>query len=267
MRVPGDAFPLSETFPAFSAGRVNDLADEWSELSDRLIHRDIEDTDERHRFMNLLMAALGDAIRKNQELENSNQELERANLELERNNRELLRTRDILTARTLHLHALTLQDELTGLYNRRGLFTLAAHHSRVSRRQGSAIRMIYLDVDGLKKINDSFGHSEGDRALRQTAAIMRKTFRESDILARIGGDEFAVFMTEDVEASECDHSLRLRDNLREYNERCSDLPYRLSFSLGTVRFQPSEVDDIEEMLLEADRLMYENKRRRGSATI
>lgn len=250
MRLSGDAISLSETFSPSAVRRENGFADEWGELSEHLIHRDFHEADERQRFMNLLMAALNDTIRKNQELE--------------KRNRELLRTRDILTARTRHLQALTLQDELTGLYNRRGLFTLAAHQCRIARRQGGAIRLIYMDLDGLKKINDTWGHAEGDRALRETAAILKKTFRESDILARIGGDEFAAILTDDGEAAECDHSLRLLDNLHEYNDRHSDLPYHLSLSLGMIRSGPAEACDIDKMLLQADRLMYENKRCRRS---
>jgi diguanylate cyclase (GGDEF)-like protein len=88
------------------------------------------------------------------------------------------------------LRSLSLNEELTGLYNRRGSITLAENRQKLSTRQGGRAALIFGDVDDLKHINDSFGRREGDRALQRMAEVFRECFRESDIVARIGGDEF-----------------------------------------------------------------------------
>ena len=94
------------------------------------------------------------------------------------------------------LSSLALTDELTGLYNRRGFICLSEVQLKLARRSGCDMVLFFIDVDGLKQINDSFGHSEGDNALIRTAEVLRMTFRESDVLARIGGDEFGALAIE-----------------------------------------------------------------------
>lgn len=94
------------------------------------------------------------------------------------------------------LHTISLHDDLTGLYNRRGFFTLAEHLLKLAKRQQEGLFMLYADLDDLKKINDTLGHQKGDWALIDTANLLKETFRESDIIARIGGDEFVVMPIE-----------------------------------------------------------------------
>jgi diguanylate cyclase (GGDEF)-like protein len=118
--------------------------------------------------------------------------------------------------------------------------------------------LFFIDVDGLKRINDSFGHPEGDFALFRTAAILGMTFRRSDILARLGGDEFAALA---IEASDhCGSTIMAR--FREALETVSaqESRYRLSLSVGIVRFTPSNTSSIAEMMLQADQAMYRVKR-------
>src|SRR5215510_9093069 len=93
------------------------------------------------------------------------------------------------------LRNLSLTDDLTGLYNRRGFFTLAEQHLKSARRARRQASLIYIDMDGLKTLNDTHGHEEGSNALREIANILRNTFRSSDIIARIGGNEFVIFET------------------------------------------------------------------------
>jgi diguanylate cyclase (GGDEF)-like protein len=90
------------------------------------------------------------------------------------------------------LRNLSFSDDLTGLYNRRGFYTFAETFLKLAKRQRQGIFMLYADLDNLKLINDALGHQEGDRALIESANIIKKTYRNSDIVARIGGDEFAV---------------------------------------------------------------------------
>jgi diguanylate cyclase (GGDEF)-like protein len=92
------------------------------------------------------------------------------------------------------LRQLTLVDDLTGLYNRRGFLTLASHQLQLARRSERAFALIFGDLDGLKSINDTLGHLHGNRAIEEMAAIFKESFRASDIVSRLGGDEFCALM-------------------------------------------------------------------------
>jgi diguanylate cyclase (GGDEF)-like protein len=159
------------------------------------------------------------------------------------------------------LQELTLTDDLTGLRNRRGFFFLTEHEFKLARnnRTGIQLWLIYADLDGLKKINDSLGHDAGSQAIVQTAEILKGTFRESDIIARLGGDEFVVLAVGNAADSGTVMQARLQDNLRGYNIR-ERLPYRLSLSIGIVRVDTERAASIEEVLKQADQAMYEDKR-------
>ena len=94
---------------------------------------------------------------------------------------------------------LSITDDLTNLFNRRGFFTLAEQQLQIASRTGREMVLLFVDLDKLKSINDALGHAEGDQALRETATILKNSFRESDIIARIGGDEFVVLAAETPE--------------------------------------------------------------------
>jgi diguanylate cyclase (GGDEF)-like protein/PAS domain S-box-containing protein len=157
------------------------------------------------------------------------------------------------------LRAMALVDDLTGLYNRRGFSILAEHQLKMAERGKRRMVLLFADLDGMKHINDTFGHSEGDRALIQTADILEETFRESDIVARIGGDEFVVLAIETNGAPAESLVYRLRDNLAAHNTE-SDCSYELSLSVGIAHYHPEHPRSIEELLTQADRAMYEQKR-------
>src|SRR5206468_4904169 len=97
---------------------------------------------------------------------------------------------------------LALTDELTGLCNRRGFMAIAERQLKIGHRTGRGILLFFMDIDGMKQINDSFGHGEGDQVLRRTAKALKMTFRDSDVIARLGGDEFAVLAIEASDNSE-----------------------------------------------------------------
>jgi diguanylate cyclase (GGDEF)-like protein/PAS domain S-box-containing protein len=160
------------------------------------------------------------------------------------------------------LRALSLIDELTGLNNRRGFITLADHALKTARRMKRNMWLLFADLDGLKKINDAFGHLEGDQVLMETAAIFNKTFRESDILGRFGGDEFVVLGMGTVEATSEMITNRLRQVLKDRNAR-KDHPYALSLSLGFSLFDPKFPVSVEDLLSQADRQMYQDKRKKA----
>lgn len=152
----------------------------------------------------------------------------------------------------------SLKDDLTGVLNRRGLLKQAAPYFDFARRQKETLLLIFIDLDGMKRINDEFGHNEGDNALVNTATILNRSFRSSDIIARLGGDEFVVVVT-DLNASKEEAIKRLTDNLRTYN--ASDVcRYKLSFSIGVAALEPQRMTCFEELLEQADQAMYEQKR-------
>ncbi len=156
---------------------------------------------------------------------------------------------------------LALTDELTSLFNRRGFMALAERQSKLGRRSGRGMMLFVMDVDGLKQINDSFGHLEGDRALKRTAEVLEETFRDSDVVARLGGDEFAVLAIEASGHSETTIKTRLFECLKSINAEQSC--YELSLSLGVARFDPRNRTSIGELMAKADQGMYEQKRRRS----
>jgi diguanylate cyclase (GGDEF)-like protein len=155
---------------------------------------------------------------------------------------------------------LALTDELTGLYNRRGFTVLAERQLKLARRSGRGLLLFFIDLDGLKRINDSLGHSQGDRALKYTAEALENSFRDSDVIARLGGDEFAVLAIEASDSSESAIRARLGECLETVNGRESR--YSISLSVGAVRFDPCNGTSLKELMLQADQAMYEVKRDR-----
>lgn len=162
------------------------------------------------------------------------------------------------------LKSLSLIDDLTGLYNRRGFADLGEQHLKLARRTGRAVLLFYLDVDRLKTINDTLGHHVGDRALNKVADILRDTFRQSDIVARMGGDEFAVMALEASKENQSELLQRLKEKVAGTNQKRRE-PYALSLSVGTARFGGERRTRLDELLAEADAAMYEEKRARRNA--
>jgi two-component system, cell cycle response regulator len=150
-------------------------------------------------------------------------------------------------------------DELTGLYNRRGFFTLTEQYLKLSNRQKNLQYMLYVDLDDLKGINDALGHEGGDQALIETASVLRNTFRQSDIIARIGGDEFVVVSIGTTEEGTSIAMSRLYQNFQAHNEE-RKRTYPLSISAGFVSFDSESPYTIDELLSLADKSMYEQKR-------
>jgi two-component system cell cycle response regulator len=157
------------------------------------------------------------------------------------------------------LRNLSLLDDLTGLNNRRGFFALAEQQMKLAAREKRGLLVMLGDLDDMKKINDTLGHEKGDLALRDTATILKETFRGSDVIARIGGDEFAVCIVEDEKSGEDVVTKRLQKSLDEYNNR-ETRPFRLSLSLGFAHCGYGSPCSIGEMLSKADKLMYGQKR-------
>src|SRR5687767_9017254 len=152
----------------------------------------------------------------------------------------------------------SLKDDLTGLFNRRGLLKQATPYFDFARRQHESLLLLFIDLDGMKKINDEFGHNEGDTALIKTAEILNKSFRSSDVIARLGGDEFTVLVT-DLNANKDEAIKRLNDNLKAYNAS-EKRGIKLAFSIGVAQLEPERMTCFEELLEQADQAMYQQKR-------
>jgi len=175
----------------------------------------------------------------------------------------LLAVRDITARRKLQraLTTMAFLDDLTGLYNRRGFMTVADQQLRAAARRGTGAALFYMDLDNLKAVNDRWGHLTGDEALADTADVLKGTFRKSDVVARVGGDEFAVLAV-DCEREAVERIRRhLEHNIAAYNAGTSR-PFRLALSVGSAYFSPDSPADIRNLLKQADEAMYEEKRRR-----
>jgi diguanylate cyclase (GGDEF)-like protein/PAS domain S-box-containing protein len=157
------------------------------------------------------------------------------------------------------LRALAILDDLTGLYNRRGFLTIATQQLKAARRAQRNALVLFADLNNLKQINDTLGHKDGDQALIDAAHIFNRTFRESDVIARVGGDEFAILAVE----SEPAHleSIRARiDSALQLANSDRARAFELSISIGAAAYDPSRNDTVEELLAWADRAMYQQKR-------
>ena len=150
-----------------------------------------------------------------------------------------------------------LRDDLTGLHNRRGFMALATQHLRCACDMGQPMAMFFADVDGLKSINDRFGHAEGDRALARAAACIRQTFRKFDLTARLSGDEFVALTVEVPGRSTAAICRRLQSKLAH----CSGAEYKLSLSVGVAHFDPASPVTLQELMRQADVALYRDKRR------
>lgn len=169
--------------------------------------------------------------------------------------------RDLATMAEQEIAAVQLAtlDELTLISNRRGFTALAQHTLNVCHRKNMPATLLAFDLNEFKAINDRYGHAEGDKALVAFAEQMRNVFRDSDVFARTGGDEFVALLT-DTDRSKIDIVIKRFDQaVNEYNQQAKR-GYDLKYSVGQVNYAPEENESIERLLEKADARMYEHKR-------
>ncbi|MBN2739179.1 MAG: GGDEF domain-containing protein [Spirochaetales bacterium] len=165
------------------------------------------------------------------------------------------------------LHFISVKDELTGLYNRRGFISIGNEYFSIAQKNKSSLLIVYCDLDGLKKINDTYGHQEGDFAINQTGVLLTKIFRKTDIISRFGGDEYVVLLDNGSDKYIDEIKKRLKYLFMEYNANsCKE--YELSISIGCVffDFKKSNVSNFEELIAMADEILYQEKHKKKKQT-
>jgi len=164
----------------------------------------------------------------------------------------------------IEIHDLTLRDELTGLYNLRGFQLLAGQSLRLAQRAQTTFSVLFIDLDNLKKINDELGHETGSAFLAETGTLLNSIFRETDVIGRVGGDEFAVagqFSDHEIStiAEGLEEASRMRSNKPGH-------PYPLSFSMGHVTSTVGSRESLKDLVSKADKAMYQQKRHKKRQT-
>ncbi|MCX6568815.1 MAG: sensor domain-containing diguanylate cyclase [Candidatus Aminicenantes bacterium] len=157
------------------------------------------------------------------------------------------------------LEYLSLTDDLTDLFNRRGFFTFGLQQMKIAKRLKEDNYLLFLDIDNLKEVNDAHGHAVGDLLLQGVATILKSTLRESDVIGRIGGDEFAVLAMRSKGVGERALLARIEEGVQAFRlKKYGHL--RLSMSMGMVRVDPQKYQQLDDFLAHADFLMYQQKR-------
>lgn len=153
----------------------------------------------------------------------------------------------------------SITDDLTQVFNRRGFFSFGEQQVNLSKKTGKGFYIFYCDLNDMKKLNDRFGHSTGDIILKQVANILKNSFRKSDIIARVGGDEFIVLASEAQPESVDVMLKRLKSNIEKFNETEQYPP--ISLSVGYAYFYPDDSKTLNDIINIADRMMYEEKQK------
>ncbi|WP_414570657.1 diguanylate cyclase domain-containing protein [Nostoc sp. CCY 9925] len=153
---------------------------------------------------------------------------------------------------------LSLTDELTGLHNRRGFFLLAEQQLKIAQRMKLLCWVIFIDLDGLKQINDTLGHDIGDALIVDAGRLLKQSFRKSDIVARLGGDEFIVFISSYFKDADSIQT-HLQTNIASFNQH-QNRSYQISMSMGIQRYSPEINMSLEQLVARSDELMYAHKR-------
>jgi diguanylate cyclase (GGDEF)-like protein len=200
-------------------------------------------------------------IERTKELSRSNEQLTAEIGRRENAEAKLKKAMHDLEIYNKELHFQSIRDELTGIYNRRGFMTLGMEQYEIAKSNRQGFLLLFADLDGLKRINDNFGHAEGDSAIIKTAELLGRLLKEADIFARLGGDEFTALVTESNIQDVVDIRKRLKEAADDYN-KTSGKPYDLSISIGSAYYDPDVSIPFEELLKKADKSLYKEKTKR-----
>ncbi len=205
---------------------------------------------DHHQTLDLLLSTFETAVHKSRELDAALARLKDAE--------------ELLSKQVVELQNIAIHDALTGLLNRRGFFILIEQQMKLAPRLKGKTYLFYIDIDGMKWINDTLGHEEGDNALAATARFLTESSRKSDIIARLGGDEFVLVAIDAVEQSQEIILERMMRNLTKFNKKMIS-GYKLSLSIGVALYDSDKPCSIDDLLARADRRMYEEKNKKKAA--
>jgi diguanylate cyclase (GGDEF)-like protein len=169
----------------------------------------------------------------------------------------------LMAERELAAVHMATMDDLTNISNRRGFMALAQHSINLCLRQNYPVVLVFIDLDKFKLINDTFGHHEGDSALINFTNLLRKELRDSDLFARIGGDEFTLLLSNTSKGKAAAFMIRFSNILKKYNLEMN-FKYTLSFSYGIVEFNAEQHGSVEKLISSGDSLMYDVKKLKTS---
>lgn len=220
--------------------------------------RHYQATEEQVQMLQALADSTSIAIENVQVYSELEQRVQQRTIDLELVNEQL--TQEITERKRAEeeVRVLSLTDELTGLYNRRGFLFLAEQQWKVGCRNWTPYVLVFLDLDGLKRVNDTYGHEIGDKMISDMAKVLKNTLRKSDLVARLGGDEFVIFaMNRNSDAQAIPN--RLQAAIDEFNDNEAK-NYQLSASMGVVFCDPYQKTSIENLIAQADEAMYLKKR-------
>jgi diguanylate cyclase (GGDEF)-like protein/PAS domain S-box-containing protein len=181
--------------------------------------------------------------------------------ELKTAERKIWLTLEKLRLTNEKLASQSLSDHLTGLHNRRGFFTFGLQQMKIAKRLKADNYLVFLDIDNLKEVNDAYGHAVGDLLLQGVSTILKTTLRESDVIGRIGGDEFAVLAMRSKGLGEKGLMARIEEGVAAFRVK-GNTRLRLSVSMGLVAVDPQKYQQLDDFLAHADFLMYQQKRQK-----
>lgn len=213
---------------------------------------------ENKRYCALEITNVSSVIKREKTLIEMARKAHEAKGALRKSEKELAHMNRALISANAELKRISFTDELTGILNRRGFFNEAEKHRLDSIRQQEPFLLFFADLNRLKQINDTYGHDEGDNAIWQCATIIKKTFRNSDIVSRIGGDEFAMLAPGLDQDAALEIMARLQGRFVAYNQS-STKEYELSLSIGFTTFCCENMSSISDLLEQADRKLYAQK--------
>jgi len=179
--------------------------------------------------------------------------------------RQILHDLAKLVEHEIHATQLATIDELTEIYNRRGFFASASQSLNLCRRQSLPVSLVFLDLNKFKQINDRFGHAQGDKVLREFAQLLTRVCRQTDISARIGGDEFVLLLPNAIATEVKKILMRFEDLVAQSN---TDQPkeYTIAYSYGVVHFDKDRHLSLDDLLTEGDQIMYKRKQNAANKT-
>ncbi len=256
--------PLASLLPAEEQDRVIGIVQDMlarEELPLPVVHR-LQHKDGTFRWFETRFEPIRDEDGVQRRLHSSSRDVE-ARVATERAIRE---QQAELEREAEQLREISHRDELTGLLNRRGLLELGAGVLTAARNAGKPAVAYFVDLDGLKEINDRLGHEEGDRALCDAAILLREVARASDLVARLGGDELVVLgLLREMSSADAFRE-RLKEHIEHRNANMMRR-YRLSMSIGLSTWSPEgESRTLEQLIADADAAMYEHKQSRRKTT-